>query len=125
MYASRCFQSISSPSACAALLVLSMGESRAEDKPKRERWSRRNLQWERAFEYFDYTAWERSAMQPWGCRHAGRCGVPAAHRGILRDGRNWSWCGVSADAWNLKVKLAAQGVPHARLQGRRQYAAGV
>jgi len=36
-------------------LTLSMGESRAEDKPKRMRWSRRNLRWESEFEYFDYT----------------------------------------------------------------------
>ena len=33
-----------------------MGESGAEDKPKRGRWSRRNLQRESEFKYFDYTA---------------------------------------------------------------------
>jgi hypothetical protein len=32
-----------------------MGEHGAEDKPKRRRWSRHNLQWEGEFEYFDHT----------------------------------------------------------------------
>src|SRR4029450_7437029 len=55
IYASRCFQSIVSPFVFAVLLPLSMGEGRAEDKPKRRRWSRRNPRWESKFEYFDST----------------------------------------------------------------------
>jgi len=51
-----------------------MGESGAEDKPKRGLWERRNLKWESEFEYFDYTG---SGVQrpvltmiwylPWAC----------------------------------------------------------
>src|SRR5215471_6188970 len=44
------------PQPVPSLLTPSMGERRAEDKPKRSRWSRRNLRWESEFEYFDYTA---------------------------------------------------------------------
>jgi hypothetical protein len=36
-----------------------MGESGAEDKPKRRRWERRDLQWEGKFEYFDHTRYSR------------------------------------------------------------------
>src|SRR5713101_6669571 len=43
------------PQPVPSLLTPSMGERRAEDKPKRSRWSRRNLRWESEFEYFDYT----------------------------------------------------------------------
>ena len=40
-----------------SIVTLSMGESGAEDKPKRGRWQRRNLLWADEFEYFDYTGW--------------------------------------------------------------------
>ena len=44
--------------------------------------------------------------------------VDTVHRGIPRDGRSWSWCGVRADAWHLKDTLAAQGVRRPWRQGR-------
>ena len=39
----------------SGIVMLSMGESGAEDKPKRGPWERRNLKWKSEFEYFDYT----------------------------------------------------------------------
>ena len=39
------------------MLILSMGASGAEDKPKHGQWERCNLQWEDEFEYFDHTRW--------------------------------------------------------------------
>ena len=37
------------------MLILSMGASGAEDKPKHGQWERCNLPWEDEFEYFDHT----------------------------------------------------------------------
>jgi sulfane dehydrogenase subunit SoxC len=60
-----------------------MGESGAEDKPKRGRWQRRNLLWADEFEYFDYTG--EAALQ-----------APVLSKAFTRFRMPWRWDGGAA-----------------------------